>query len=162
MVEQQSAGSQRDSEAAPGNLVLIVDDRPDDSLLLERMLRRLGVSNNIVKLSSAEETIDYFSGQGQFRDRNEHLPPSVLFLDLKMPGKSGFHVLASLQNLPSRNRCTVFVVSELHSFSDINLAYRLGATSFFSKPLSESEIRECLRNRPDLWEFDAQKFSSAM
>ena len=157
MAEQQFSGVD-----GAVKLVLIVDDRPDDCLILEKMLRRLGVSNNIVKLSSGEEAIDYLDGKGEFQERYSHPFPSVLFLDLKMPGKNGFDVLEWLQDHPVRGKCVVFVVSELHSFAQINRAYRLGATSYFSKPLSETEIRECLRNRSELWEFDVQKFSQAM
>ena len=38
----------------------------------------------------------------------------------------------------------------------------LKADSYFAKPLSETELRECLRNRPELWEFDAQKLPHAI
>jgi CheY-like chemotaxis protein len=158
-MEQQSNGVAWPGITTP-NTVLIVDDRPDDCLLLERMLRRLGVSNPILKLSSGEEVIDYLKRHGKSPDHNG--PSSVLFLDLKMPGKNGFDVLQWLQNHTLDRKCTVFVVSELHSFADINRAYRLGATSYFSKPLSEPELRECLRNRPELWEFDAQKLLHAI
>jgi CheY-like chemotaxis protein len=145
-----------------GKLVLIVDDRPDDCILLEKMLRRLGVSNPVLRLFSGQAAMDYMSAAGIFSDRPQELSPSVLFLDLKMPGKSGFDLLEWLQNHAVEPKCTVFVVSELHSFADINRAYRLRAASYFSKPLSETEIRECLRNRPELWEFDAQKLRKAI
>jgi CheY-like chemotaxis protein len=149
------------SKEGSRKLVLIVDDRPDDCVLLEKMLRRLGVSNPALRLPSGEAAIDYLSASGLFVDRPLEIFPWVLFLDLKMPGKTGFDVLEWISTHRNHAPSTVFVVSELHSFSDINRAYRLGATSYFTKPLSETELRECLRNRPELWEFDTQKLRQA-
>jgi CheY-like chemotaxis protein len=135
------------------DVILIIDDREDDSFLLERMLRRLGVGNPIVKLSNGEEAIQYVSGQGDYKDRELHPLASVIFLDLKMPGRSGFEVLDWIQRNPLPQRCLIMVVSELNALADIRRAYRLGANSFLSKPLNEAEVRECLRNHPESWEF---------
>lgn len=133
--------------------ILIVDDREDDSFLLERMLRRLGVGNSIVKLSSGDDALHYLAGEYQFKDRTRYPLPSVLFLDLRMPGKDGFDVLQWIQQNPLPSRCLVLIVSELRALDDIRQAYRLGADSFLSKPLNEPELRECLRNHPECWEF---------
>src|SRR3954452_21268687 len=133
--------------------LLIVDDREDDSFLLERMLRRHGVGNAIVKLSHGQEAIQYLSGESRFKDRDSFPLPSVMFLDLKMPGITGFDVLEWIQRNPLPQRCLVLIVSELNALEDIRRAYRLGANSFLSKPLNEAEVRECLRNHPEAWEF---------
>jgi|1186.fasta_scaffold540951_2 CheY-like chemotaxis protein len=133
--------------------LLIVDDREDDSVLLERMLRRLGVGNAIVKLPGGEEAIQYLSGEWRYKDRERYPLPSVIFLDLKMPGKNGFEVLEWIRSNPLPQRCLVLIVSELNALADIRRAYRLGANSFLSKPLNEAEIRECLRNHPESWDF---------
>ena len=133
--------------------ILIVDDREDDSFLLEKMLRRLGVGNPIVKLSNGDDALHYLAGEYQFKNRSAHPLPSVLFLDLRMPGKDGFDVLQWIQQNPFTSRCLVLIVSELRAIDDIRQAYRLGADSFLSKPLNEAELRECLRNHPECWDF---------
>ena len=144
------------------DVLLIIDDREDDSFLLERMLRRLGVGNPLVKLSSGDETIQYLSGKGRFSDREQYPLPSVMFLDLKMPGKDGFEVLEWIQRNPLTKRCLVLIVSELNALGDIRRAYHLGANSFLSKPLIEAEVRECLRNHPESWDFaDPQALEAA-
>jgi CheY-like chemotaxis protein len=135
------------------DVLLIVDDREDDSFLLERMLRRLGVGNTIVKLSDGDSAISYLAGDPPYHDRTRHPLPSVMFLDLRMPGKDGFDVLQWIQHHPIPSRCLVLIVSELRALDDIRQAYRLGADSFLSKPLNEAELRECLRNHPECWEF---------
>lgn len=135
------------------DMILIVDDREDDSFLLERMLRRLGVGNAIVKLPNGDEAIQYLSGDWRYKNREQYPLPSAIFLDLKMPGKNGFEVLEWIRTNPLRQPCLVMVVSELNALADIRRAYRLGANSFLSKPLNEAEVRECLRNHPECWDF---------
>jgi len=146
---------------SPSGLILIVEDREDDRFILERMLRRLGVSNRIIQLPTGDAALKYLGGHDEFADRTAYPLPSVLFLDLKMPGTSGFDVLRWLQTNPLPEKTLVLVVSELHSALDINRAYRLGATSFFCKPLNEVEMRECLRSRPEPWQFDVLPSSRA-
>ena len=133
-------------------LILLVDDNENDRVLLERTLRRLGVANPIRQLADGEDAIQYLSGEGDYADPQNHKSPVILLLDLKMPRKSGFEVLQWLKEHPVEP-CITLVVSELHALSDVNRAYQLGATSFLSKPLDEAEIRECLRNHPECWDF---------
>ena len=145
------------ADISMSNLLMIVDDRDDDCLLLAIMLRKLGVSNPIVKFENGAEAIDYLAGRGKFADRQAFPLPSVLFLDLIMPGTNGFDVLQWLKQHPCPEKCLILVVSELHALADLNKAYQLGATSFLSKPLNEAEFRECFRMFPDYWEFSNAK-----
>lgn len=140
--------------AVPGTskLILLVDDDENDRVLLERMLRRLGVANPVMHLEDGESAVRYLAGEGAHADRAQFPLPSILLLDLKMPRKSGFEVLQWLKENPV-GACLTLVVSELHALSDINRAYQLGAHSFLTKPLDETEVRECLRNHPECWDF---------
>src|SRR5689334_14153861 len=106
------------------NLILIVEDREDDSFLLEQSLRNLGVANPLVKLSSGEEALAYLVGEGRFGNRRQYPLPKVLFLDLKMIGKSGFDVLEWLQTHPLPAKCLFFVISDLQSATDMARAYQ--------------------------------------
>ena len=147
--------------ASVKKLILLVDDREDDRVLLERILRRQGVANPIMHFSDGDEVIRYLAGEGQYRDRDQYPLPVILLLDLKMPRASGFEVLQWMKEHPG-STCITLVVSELHAMSDINRAYQLGANSFLSKPLDDAEIRECLRNHPECWDFeDPRTFAMA-
>ncbi len=132
--------------------MLIVEDREDDSFLLERMLRSVGVANPILKLWSGDEAITYLE-EAFGQDRSQRFP-SVIFLDLKMPAKDdGFKVLQWIRDHPVSEKSLILVVSDLHAADDIRHAYELGADSFLRKPLDEAELRECLRNHPKRWHF---------
>ena len=138
-------------ELGTRNPLLIVDDRDDDRFLLELMLRRLGVSNPIVKLSSGEQAIAYLAGEQKFADRTRFPLPSVLFLDLKMPLVDGFDVLAWLQAQPARQKVPVIVLTSSNQERDIQQARQMGAHEYRVKPQQFEELVQIVREVRDRW-----------
>jgi CheY-like chemotaxis protein len=134
--------------------ILSVEDRDDDRLLLSLLLRKLGLINPIWQLSDGEQAINYLAAQGIYADRTNFPLPSVLFLDLHMPCIGGFEVLEWLQANPLPGPILICEVSDPVSHPDLQRAYQLGASSFISKPLNETQIRECIRSHPQFWEFE--------
>jgi CheY-like chemotaxis protein len=132
-------------------LVLIVDDREDDRLLLERMLRRLGVLNPIHSLSDGHQAIRYFNGNFPFCDRAQYPIPEIVFLDLHMPMVSGREVLDWLHALKFTPRIFTFIYSDIQNVADVKEFYRLGADSFLSKPINELELRNLVTYIPSPW-----------
>ena len=128
-------------------LIVLVDDREDDCVLLERELRKQGVVNPIVKFTDGEKALRFIKGEGPYANRTKYPLPAILMMDLKMPKVSGFDILTWLQGHPLPD-CLVFVVSELHTIGEINRAYHLGAHSYIIKPSLEAELRECLKSFP--------------
>jgi CheY-like chemotaxis protein len=122
-------------------LILIVDDREDDRILLQRMLRRVGVANPIHSLSDGHQAIRYFIGNSPVCDRVQYPIPEIVFLDLHMPMVSGWEVLDWLHALEFTPRVFTFIYSDIQNVGDVKEFYRLGADSFLSKPINELELR---------------------
>jgi DNA-binding response OmpR family regulator len=59
--------------------------------------------------------------------------PDLIFLDLLLPGMSGFDVLAGLKNIPKTKDIPVIILSNLGERADIKRGLDLGATSFLIK-----------------------------
>lgn len=70
---------------------------------------------------------------------------TLLLLDLDMPGANGFEVMAALRNRTAAERPTVFVISAKGTTSDWSLLSRLGADSFFVKPLAPEQFIRSIR-----------------
>jgi len=129
-------------------LIVIVDDREDDCILLERELRNQGVTNPVTTFTDGEKALKFLKGEGIYANRARHPLPSILMLDLKMPKVSGFEILEWIQAHPFPQKCLVLVVSELHTIGEINRAYHAGANSYLIKPSLAAELRECLKSFP--------------
>ena len=60
--------------------------------------------------------------------------PTVVLLDLNMPGRDGFDVLEWIREQPGLRRLRVYVLSASDRAQDIARAYDLGANSYLVKP----------------------------
>lgn len=68
--------------------------------------------------------------------------PSVIFLDLNMPIKSGFDVLKEIKNSTKSKNIPVIILTTSINPSDIELCKKLGANLYIRKPTSV----DCLKN----------------
>jgi CheY-like chemotaxis protein len=124
--------------------ILVVDDSPDDVALLLRTFRQLGIVNRIHVCDGGRAALDYL-----FQDLNS--PPSIILLDLKMPGVDGFQVLRKIKNHPILRDIVVIVLTTSSDRMDIQLGYELGANSFLTKPLDLDEFREMVSAFHKYW-----------
>jgi CheY-like chemotaxis protein len=70
--------------------------------------------------------------------------PSVILLDINMPGGSGFEVLRKLQLSVKTRQIPVVVMSSSHSAEDGRRATELGVTAFLDKPVDVEVLNETL------------------
>ncbi len=113
---------------------LVVDDNPDDTLLLGRVFRRANMLNPLQAVGSGAEAIAYLKGEGRYANREEFPLPALILLDLKMPGMDGFEVLQWMRGQPELQRLRVVILTGSDDMRDVNRAYELGANSFLIKP----------------------------
>jgi CheY-like chemotaxis protein len=114
--------------------ILLVDDCHDAALLMATVFDRAGLGQPLRFARDGNEGIGYLRGDGIYADRQKFPLPTVLLLDLNMPGKDGFEVLAWI-GLQSRLRyLRVYVLSASSQPEDIQRAYDLGASAYLVKP----------------------------
>ncbi len=116
-----------------------VEDDRNDVFFLQHAFRAAGISHPVRVARDGQEAIDYLSGAGNFADRAQHPLPCLILLDLKLPRKDGFEVLAWLREQPDLRQLTVIVLTSSVRQLDIDRSYGLGANSFVVKP---SQLQE--------------------
>jgi CheY-like chemotaxis protein len=112
----------------------LVEHNSDDVFQFEKALREAEILNPIVKIRSNEEAALYLAGQGRFADRSAFPFPSVLFLDLGLPGASGFETLVSLRKAYPRPGVVMVALTGSEDPEIARKAYRLGADLLFVRP----------------------------
>ena len=117
------------------SLILVVEDREDDILLIRKAFERASVPNPVHLVRSGEEAIAYLSGEGKYSNRAEYPLPVLVLLDLKMPRMDGFEVLTWIRRHEGIRALPVVVLTSSSQMADVNRAYKLGANSFFVKEL---------------------------
>lgn len=120
-------------------ILLIAEDNPDDRLLFEYAWSQ--VKNvRLMFVEDGEEAIDFLMRKGKYTQIDRSLYPGLILLDLRMPRKNGFEVLAELKSHPDLKSIPVVVITTSNSSTDIDRAYHLGANSYICKPQTMQEI----------------------
>ena len=114
--------------------ILVVDDDDCATLLVSTVFERAGLVRPLQFARDGEEAIAYLSGEGAYADRTRFPFPTVMLLDLNMPRKNGFDVLAWLREQPVLKRLPVYVLSASSRSEDIRRCYNLGANLYLVKP----------------------------
>lgn len=122
--------------------MLLVEDNEDDVFLMERALDDAGVINPLQVVEDGQAALDYLGGVGQFSDRARHPLPAIVFLDLKLPFKSGHEVLAWIRRRREFDSLVVVVLTSSNEPNDLSKSYALGANSYLVKPPSPEQLLE--------------------
>lgn len=124
--------------AVVGPTVLLVDDEPDERLLIRRELESANMSvqecgSGKAALESLQETI-----------------PSVILLDVKMPGIDGIEVCREIRLDASLKDIPILMLTGMDGLDYIRRAFDAGATDFITKTrdlgLISQRVKYALRN----------------
>lgn len=131
--------------------VLLVEDSDDDAFFFERTFKVCRFDNPIVRVATAEDAIAYLKGEDRFGNRQEFPFPSIVFLDLSLPGIHGLEVLKFIRGQVNFPKMLVIVLTGAAQRDLIRESYQLGADSFFSKPCKTEDICNLARAFPEYW-----------
>ena len=136
-----------DFREAASREILLVEDSESDARLIHRTLQIAGVINHVRHLSHGQQAVAYLEQAAAGESRL----PSILLLDLKLPGMNGFEILGWLQKHNEFSKMLRVVLSQLDQLDNIKKAYSLGAHSFLSKPIGQEEVEELIAVYPEYW-----------
>jgi CheY-like chemotaxis protein len=132
-------------------IVLLVEDREDDVLLIRHAFQQADLRNPLYIVRDGEEAIMYLKGEGRFANRAEYPLPDLLLLDLNMPKVDGFEVLQWIRQQPGLELLRILVLTSSERIYDVNKAYRLGANSFLVKPNDFEDFKQLSTVIKDFW-----------
>lgn len=122
--------------------ILLVEDNPDDQVLLMRAMKKNHLANEIVVANDGVEALDYLFGTGTFEGRDTSAQPELVLLDLKLPKMDGHEVLRAMRADPRTKYIPVVVLTSSVEEADMIRSYDLGANSFVQKPIDFEEFVE--------------------
>jgi CheY-like chemotaxis protein len=131
--------------------ILLADDDDNDAAMLKLLFGRLSLEEDFHRASDGAQAIRYLSGEGEYADREAYPLPRILLLDLKMPVKTGFEVLAWIRAQAEIKRTVVVILSASHADDDVRRAYDLGANSYLVKPVEMAAMQTLVRFINEYW-----------
>lgn len=132
--------------------IVLIEDDDGHATLVERNLRRSGISNSFLRFRDGQEALDYFFGT---QDDNpaaaanwparDALGNFVVLLDLRMPRVDGFEVLRRLKAEPATASVPVIVLTTTDDPREIERCYELGCNVYITKPVEYDAFIEAVR-----------------
>ena len=125
--------------------ILLVDDSENDLLIMRAAFDIAKCDAPLQQVRNGEQAIAYLTGEGLYSDRGKFPLPIVMLLDLNMPRKNGFDVIAWVRSQPVLKRLAIVVLTASMRPEDVKHAFDLGATSFLVKPSELDELAAMMR-----------------
>lgn len=131
--------------------ILLVEDNPQDEMLILRSLKKINLANQVDVARDGQQAVDYLFGEGEFSNRATSQMPAVVLLDIGLPRLSGLEVLARLRGDSRTNLLPVVILTSSDEERDRLISYEIGANSFVRKPLDFAEFAETVARLGVYW-----------
>jgi len=126
------------------NHIVLIEDNETTSFLNNRLLSRLGIARQVTSFSKAEEALQIL-----WEKETADTAPDLVFVDLKMPGMSGFDFLERYSQLPAalQERTVVAVLTTSMHAADTARVAQYPNVEYLTKPLTEEKMQRLLAKR---------------
>lgn len=120
-----------------GRRVLVVEDEPNISEAIRYILHRDGWAVTVLDTGA------------QLDATIATLQPTVMILDVMLPGQSGFDILRTLRSAPATQDLPVILLTAKGQSASRDLAMECGASMFMAKPFANRDLLDAVRNLVD-------------
>lgn len=124
--------------------ILMVEDDAGHARLIERNLRRAGITNDMVVIDDGYKAVDYFFGDDGYVNQTR-APPLLILLDLNLPGLSGLQVLERLKADDRTRTLPVIILTSTEELEENQRCYALGCNFYVVKPVAYEQFADAVQ-----------------
>jgi CheY-like chemotaxis protein len=125
--------------------ILLVEDDPGHTRLVEKNLRRAHIKNGIHFATNGQEAIDYLFCEGEYAN-NKRASDLLVLLDLNLPVLDGYQVLERMKGDERTKRIPVIILTTTDDPREVSRCYELGCNVYITKPVEYEQFSEAIRN----------------
>ena len=133
--------------------VLLVEDNPVHAKIISRILSKTAAAE-VAVASSGEEAVERLCNADQAD--GSYSVPSLIMLDLRLPGMSGLDVLVRIKSDRQLRRTPVVILSSSDEPLDIERCFDAGANAFVTKSPNHDEFCASLNRIAGFWGSECQ------
>jgi len=122
----------------PEVTILLVEDDAGHARLIEKNLRRAGITNDIVKVTDGQQAVDYLFSNGRAQSL-------LVLLDLNLPVLDGYQVLERMKNDERTKRIPVVILTTTDDPREVARCYELGCNVYVTKPVDYEQFSDAIR-----------------
>lgn len=133
-----------DTTKADHVTIVMIEDDEGHARLIERNIRRAGVTNEIVPFADGTTALEYLLGPDGTGVNNARRALLVL-LDLNLPDTTGVAILEKLKSNQHLKRSPVVILTTTDDEREIQRCYDLGANVYITKPVNYEGFANAIR-----------------
>ena len=133
--------------------LLLVEDNPADVTLVRQALKLGSISIALSAVHDGTQALAFLRHQAPYAAA---ATPDLVLLDLNLPHKNGYDVLAELQQDPALKCLPVVILTSSDNPQDITQCYELGANAYLVKPIGLEPFLGMVQHTVAFW--SASKF----
>ncbi len=131
--------------------ILLVEDSPEDYETTVRAFQKARLCNPIFHCGDGDEALDFLYQRGAYSDPAQAPRPSLILLDLNLPGTDGREVLDIIKQDQELKVIPVIVLTTSSDERDIQACYSAGANSYIAKPVDLEGFMSAIQELKDYW-----------
>jgi CheY-like chemotaxis protein len=121
--------------------ILLIEDDPGHARLIEKNVRRAGVSNEITHMLDGTTALQHLFERGE----KVKADPILVLLDLNLPDMSGIDILQRIKADPAMKRTPVIVLTTTDDKLEIQRCYDFGCNVYITKPVEYEGFAAAIR-----------------
>lgn len=128
--------------------ILLIEDNTADAQLTMEAFKENRTFNTFHIVKDGVEGMAFLHREGKYANVPR---PDLILLDLNLPKKNGFSVLAEVKADVNLKRIPVVVLTTSTAEEDINKSYALSANCVISKPVDLKELFQIVKSIKNFW-----------
>ena len=130
--------------------LLLIEDNPADAFLVREAIAPF-IAQGTLQCSTVADGAQALAFLRHQAPYTQVVAPDLVFLDLHLPGTSGYEVLAELHQDPALRSLPVVVLTSSENPQDMSQCYKLGARAYLVKPIELEQFLSLVRITVAFW-----------
>lgn len=131
--------------------ILVAEDDEDDKLLILKAFERTLPKEKVTCVDDGEALLNYLKRTAPYDDIEKYPTPDIILLDLNMPRKDGRAALAEIKSNENLKSIPVIIFTTSNNKDDIQVTYKMGSSSFITKPSTFEELVKVTEEIENYW-----------
>lgn len=131
--------------------LLVIEDSDEDFEALKRMMQYASIPHRLERCTDGDDALDYLYHTGKYTNKHLAHRPSLIVLDLNLPGTDGREILQQLKQDHHLRSIPVVVFSTSSNPKDIVACYEYGVNSYILKPIDVEKLKMTIEVLSRYW-----------
>ncbi|MBD0336435.1 MAG: response regulator [Cyanobacteria bacterium Co-bin13] len=135
-------------ETAAERLVLVIDHHPEHVRVIDQALSESSGQYRLVAIAEVAEALGFLNRQGTHTDAPR---PDLILLDLDLPEKNGWEILAAIKATPQLRRIPIVVLTLADNEAGIFDSYAMQGNCYVIKSADLDHLYHLVKRIEDFW-----------